>query len=248
MPAVFVHGNPETSAIWGPLLAELGRTDTICLSPPGFGAPVPDGFGATRVEYGEWLVAELEAIGGEIDLVGHDWGGGHVMYVAMNRPELLRSWATDVLGLFAPDYVWHDMAQAWQTPDVGEQVVAGMSVAPLEDRVARFVGLGIPDAVARSMAPALDATMAGCILALYRSAAQPAISNLYAELPNAAARPGLAILASDDPYMGPPESSRAAAAAAGATVAALSGVGHWWMLQDPAAGAKALNDFWAGLS
>jgi hypothetical protein len=27
----------------------------------------------------------------------------------------------------------------------------------------------------------------------------------------------------------------------------LEGLGHWWMLQDPAAGAAALNAFWATL-
>ena len=47
MPVVFVHGNPETTAIWDDLRARMGRDDTIALSPPGFGAPVPAGFGAT---------------------------------------------------------------------------------------------------------------------------------------------------------------------------------------------------------
>jgi hypothetical protein len=30
-------------------------------------------------------------------------------------------------------------------------------------------------------------------------------------------------------------------------VTELEGVGHWWMLQDPERGAKALQDFWATL-
>ena len=81
-PAVLVHGNPETDAVWDPLLAELGRDDVVCLSPPGFGATVG--------EYRDWLVGELEAFDGPVDLVGHDWGGGHVVNVAMARPDLLR--------------------------------------------------------------------------------------------------------------------------------------------------------------
>ena len=44
---VFVHGVPETAAIWDPLIAALGRDDVVALSPPGFGAPVPEGFEAT---------------------------------------------------------------------------------------------------------------------------------------------------------------------------------------------------------
>ena len=56
--------------MWRPLLdqlAERGVTDTIRLSPPGFGAPVPNGFDATMAGY-HALVAELEAIDGPVDL------------------------------------------------------------------------------------------------------------------------------------------------------------------------------------
>lgn len=61
MPAVFVHGNPETAAVWSPLLAELEGAgadgpDLICLSPPGFGARLPTGFGATVGERTATLV------------------------------------------------------------------------------------------------------------------------------------------------------------------------------------------------
>ena len=27
-------------------------------------------------EYAAWMAAELERLGGPVDLVGHDWGGG----------------------------------------------------------------------------------------------------------------------------------------------------------------------------
>ena len=71
VPAVLVHGNPETDAVWNPLLAELrtlGRDGVVCLSPPGFGAPIPPGFGATVGEYRDWLVGRLEAFDGPVDL------------------------------------------------------------------------------------------------------------------------------------------------------------------------------------
>ncbi len=124
--AVFVHGNPETAAIWGPLFAALQHPDAVTVSPPGFGSPVADSFGATADEYVAWLVSELEKQDGPVDLVGHDWGGGHVMRIAMERPDLIRSWAMDIAGCFAPDYVWHDLAQVWQTPGAGEDAVAAI--------------------------------------------------------------------------------------------------------------------------
>ncbi|HEY3472530.1 MAG TPA: alpha/beta hydrolase, partial [Amycolatopsis sp.] len=82
MTAVFVNGNPETAAIWDPLCAELDRTDVVRLSPPGFGAPIPDGFECTVSAYRDWLVAELTALGEPVDLVGHDVGGSTVVSVA----------------------------------------------------------------------------------------------------------------------------------------------------------------------
>ena len=247
MPAVFVHGNPETAVIWEPLLAELGRKGTICLSPPGFGSPVPAGFGSTRLEYGDWLIRELEKVGEPVDLVGHDWGGGHVLHVAMHRPDLLASWTSDVLGLFSPEYVWHDAAQLWQTPGVGEEFVGAMTGGTADDRAALMEASGMAASVARCLAPGIDAAMGTSLLALYRSAIQPAMSDLTADLPKAAVRPGLALLAENDPYLGAHKPVYRSAAAAGARVVPLAGVGHWWMLDDPALGAQALSQFWASL-
>jgi pimeloyl-ACP methyl ester carboxylesterase len=252
MPVVLVHGNPETDAVWGPLVAELTRTGVgpgsavIRLSPPGWGAPMPDGWGATVEEYRHWLVGELEAIGEPVDLVGHDWGGGHAANVAMTRPDLLRSWCSDVLGIFEPDYVWHPLAQLWQTPGDGEAAVAAMVAQP-DGRLDDLESRGLNRAVAAEIAKGYDAAMARCILDLYRDAAQPTMARLGENLPAAAARPGLAVLATDDHFVGSDEMRRRAAARAGARVEVLDGLGHWWMVQDPARGAAVLRDFWASL-
>lgn len=240
---VLVHGNPETAAVWGPLIEELGSDDLKALSPPGFGAPVPEGFSATADGYAAWLAAELESLGSPVDLVGHDWGGGHVMRIAVERPDLIRSWATDIAGCFAPDYVWHDMAQVWQTPGAGEDAVAGMASAPLADRVALFQSLGLTEEVASAMAPAVNEEMAACILSLYRSAAQPAMAEFGGRLGEAASRPGLVIIPTEDHYTGGDQRARWAADQAGAEIAVLEGLGHWWMVQDPARGAEALRGF-----
>ena len=215
--------------------------------PAVFGSPVPAGFGSTRLEYGDWLIRELEKVGEPVDLVGHDWGGGHVLHVAMHRPDLLASWTSDVLGLFSPEYVWHDAAQLWQTPGVGEEFVGAMTGGTADDRAALMEASGMAASIARCLAPGIDAAMGTSLLALYRSAIQPAMSDLTADLPKAAVRPGLALLAENDPYLGAHEPVYRSAAAAGARVVPLAGVGHWWMLDDPALGAQALSQFWASL-
>lgn len=244
MTVVLVHGNPETEAIWGPLIGELGRDDVVCLSPPGFGAPLPEDFPATFIAYRDWLERELERIGEPIDLVGHDWGGGHVVSVVMHRPELVRSWVSDVLGVFDPDYVWHDLAQVWQTPGDGEQLVEAMMGGPIDDWVAQAAGLGMPADVATALGEAHGPEMGRAILLLYRSAAQPATAEAGRALANAAARPGLSILATEDTYVGSDEMRRRSADRAGARTEVLDGLGHWWMLQDPARAAAVLTRFW----
>ena len=250
MTVVLVHGNPETDAVWDPLveaLVEAGHHEPLRLSPPGFGAPVPEGWGATVVEYRDWLAAELEQFSAPVDVVGHDWGGGHVLNVAMTRPDLLRSWCTDIVGVFDPDYVWHDLAQVWQRPGAGEDAVAAMLAAPAAARAAGYVQRGMSAAVAALVAAGFDATMADCILKLYRSAAQPAVAQLGAGLEAAAARPGLAIQAADDHMVGTDEQRVRSAARAGARVEVLDGLGHWWMTQDPQRGAAVLAKFWASV-
>lgn len=247
-PAVFVHGNPESAAVWERLLAELDRDDVFCLSPPGFGAPLPAHFIATMNGYRDWLVARLQAFAEPVDLVGHDWGGAHVLNVVMARPDLVRSWASDSAAVFHPDYTWHPLAQTWQTPGDGERLVASMVTPPLADRVTAVHDLGIPNLVAERLAAAQDEQMGRAILALYRSAAQPVMAQAGRHLSAAAARPGLVLSASADDMTGSEVMRRDVAETAGAEVAVLDGLGHWWMAEDPRQGARALTAFWSSLA
>lgn len=247
MTIALVHGNPETAAIWDLLVEALKRNDVVRLSPPGFGAPLDDGFPATYLAYRDWLEEELERFNEPIDLVGHDWGGAHVMNVVMHRPELVRSWASDAVGLFDADYVWHDLALIWQTPGEGEQLVHTMLGGTVGDRAEQMVALGIPIDIATSIASAQGPEMGRAILSLYRSARQPAMAEAGRALENAAARPGLSLLATEDTYIGSDELRHRAADRAGARTEVLEGLGHWWMVQDPANGAAALTRFWETL-
>jgi pimeloyl-ACP methyl ester carboxylesterase len=181
-------------------------------------------------------------------VVGHDWGGGHVVNVGMHRPELVRSWASDAVGLFDAEYVWHDLARVWQTPGEGEQLVDTLISGTVQDRAERLAGFGIPLEIATPLAAAQGPDMRRSILLLYRSARQPAMAEAGRKLENARARPGLSLLATEDPYIGSDERRRRAADRAGAHTEVLDGLGHWWMVQDPARGAAALTCFWEALA
>ena len=155
---------------------------------------------------------------------------------------------SDIMGAFDADYVWHDAAQTWQTPKIGEQAVAQRAAMPAEARAQRYESLGMTPAIAQKVAAGANKDMGKAILALYRSAAQPVMRDLGNSLPRAAAKPGLALIATEDNYCGGETLARRCAKRAGAKVAILQGAGHWWMCQQPKQGADAINTFLAQLN
>jgi pimeloyl-ACP methyl ester carboxylesterase len=245
MTVVLVHGVPETPAVWDPLRSHLDRDDVVALRLPGFGCPRPDGFGATKEEYVDWLAGELRRLGsdGPVDLVGHDWGGGFAVRLVSVHPDLVRSWVTDAAGLGDADHRWHEFARIWQAPGAGEAFFEQQLALTPEQRADVFEPFGVPRDRALAMSGA-DRTMAGCILALYRSAVD--VGREWAPDFHDIPVPGLVLLPSQDPFLAPAK-ARSAAGKAGAEVAELDGLGHWWMLQDPARGAAVLERFWASL-
>jgi pimeloyl-ACP methyl ester carboxylesterase len=238
---VLVHGVPETAAIWDDVRAELDG-DVVTLGLPGFGTPRPAGFGATKDEYADWLRGELDALEPPIDLVGHDWGGILTTHIVTSAPGGIRSWATDALTTVDPGFEWHDLAKVWQTPGEGEEFWANVRAAP-DDSAVLFASFGIPQDRARSMIDAMDETMTGCILDLYRSATT--IGRDW-EARGAVALPGIVLVGSEDPYADLGKAGPVVERL-GARVVTLEGAGHFWPVQHPAAAARALEEFWADL-
>jgi pimeloyl-ACP methyl ester carboxylesterase len=216
----------------------LNRRDVIAVSLPGFGVPLPAGFAATKEAYVEWLIGAIERLGVPVDLVGHDWGALLVQRVVSLRPDLIRTWACGD-GPIDVEYFWHDLAQQFQTPDVGEQVVAMMTPEAL---AAGLSAAGVPPVIAAETARHVDATMKDCILKLYRSAMdvgaewQPDVEKIT--------RPALILWSKDDPYVAPAFAERLACRVHGELIL-FEGCGHWWPLERAAEAAAALERFWA---
>jgi len=240
---VFVHGVPETAAIWDGIRGRIERP-SVALAMPGFGTPRPAGFGATKDDYLWWLLDELAAVEAPVDLVGHDWGAILTARVASAHGDRVRSFVFDVGNVSHPDYEWHAFAQLWQTPGEGEAFFEAQTAAPVEDRANGLTGLGVPLEGAREMAAAGDAVMGSCILDLYRSATPNPHADWGPLRPSPAA--GLVVHPTEDPFSEEAK-AREVAAALGAGFATLD-AGHFWPYQAPEAAAELLEGFWAGLT
>lgn len=241
MPAVLVHGVPDTPELWGPVLELLDRTDVLTPQLPGFGIPLPEGFSPSKEAYVEWLVGELDAIGEPVDLVGHDWGSLIVQRVASTRPDLIRSLACGA-GTVDVEYQWHDMAQLWQTPGAGEEMVEAFAAMTAEERAEGLAAAGSPADLAAIESRHIDPIMGRCILGLYRSAVdigtewQPAIDAMPA-------RPALVLWGRDDPFVEPRFGERLATRL-DARLEMLP-CGHWWPWERAAETAAALQLLWS---
>jgi pimeloyl-ACP methyl ester carboxylesterase len=239
MPAVFVHGVPDTYRMWDRVRSHLSRDDVVALAMPGFDAPVPAGFDASKEAYADWLVAELDGIGAPVDLVGHDWGSLLVQRAASLRPELLRSLACGS-GPVDRDYVWHDLAQMWQTPDVGEEVMAGFTPDALIAGLAEQTDQEAAEETSRH----IDDEMKRCILALYRSAVKVG-EEWQAGVEAVAGRfPAFVLWGRDDPYVGAEFGERLAQRLQG-RLNMFDDSGHWWPYTKPAETAAVLEECWA---
>jgi pimeloyl-ACP methyl ester carboxylesterase len=240
---VFVHGVPETAAIWDKVRAAIDH-ESVALALPGFGNPRPDSFGATKDDYADWLVSELDRIGEPVDLVGHDWGAGITYRVATAHGDRLHSWAADVGNIAHPDYEWHDFAKTWQTPGEGEAFIEGQDAATPEERAPLYEAMGVPHDDALAMAASSDLAMGHCILDLYRSAVPNPHADWGPWKPTSA--PGLVLHPTDDPF-GEEKMAKEVAEALGAQFATIAGAGHFWPYQKPDEAAAVLEAFWSSL-
>ncbi|MHB8690243.1 MAG: alpha/beta fold hydrolase [Solirubrobacteraceae bacterium] len=244
MPAMLVHGNPDSHLLWELVGQHLdgSAADVVAVDLPGFAEPAPAGFAATKEAYVGWLVEQLEVLAsssGPVDLVGHDWGSLLVQRVASVRSDLLRSVAVGGAAVDAK-YPWHSIAQIWQTPGEGERYME-QELTP-EVSVPYLIENGMPREYAERNSW-LTPGNKDCILALYRSAVkigvqwQPDVERI--ELPS------MVIWGRHDPYVELPWAERLAARMRAELV--VLDCGHWWPYEQPQQTAEALQQFWNGV-
>lgn len=126
-PVVCVHGFPESSRMWGPLLEALASAGRRGLAPDLYALGDSTDFGPATFEnslerFGAWI----EALGlDRLALVVHDWGGFVGLAWACEHPERIEALVISQIGFF-PDGKWHGMAQALRG-DQGEAIVGALA-------------------------------------------------------------------------------------------------------------------------
>lgn len=243
MTVLFFHGVPDTPGLWDPVLAELKLEDAWAPNLPGFGADIPDGFDGTMDAHAGWVADRVhEAVarsGRPVHLVGHDWGGLLVQRVAGLYPDKIASWAAGGVAIDEA-YVWHDVAQIWQTPDEGEALMAGTDEALL---IAMLKDARVPERHAQDMANHADERMKSAILKLYRSATS--IGEDWADaLPGLAQTPGLVLWGEHDPYASVAVGQKLATRTKAAFHEFVD-CGHWWPYERAAQTAELLSQHWS---
>lgn len=245
---LFLHGVPDSPAIWRPLLAALDLGDTPIAVPalPGFTAPLPAGFPATKEAYADWAVGQAEALfaqHGPIDIIGHDWGALIAQRVAMLRPDLLRSWAISN-AVIDPDYRGHRVARIWNPPILGEIFMALSKPAKLAEGLA---AQGMPADIAAEEADQWrNKDKRRAILKLYRSAKGLSFEHDWARDVGKLPAQGALIWGADDPYVQLSVAQRFSANT-GIPLTVIDGAGHWAIAERPAEVAAALHRFWSTL-
>ncbi len=240
---LFLHGVPDTPSMWDPVISELALTPDAYKAPamPGFVSPAPASFSSTKEAYVDWYIEQMSEAydaAGPVDLVGHDWGAIITIRAASLRPDLVRTWCV-ANALPHPEYRWHRMARMWQTPILGELI---MAVTRKEQLCKALHASGIPADLASIEASHWSPHMRKAILKLYRSA-KTVGEDWWGETKALPDR-GLVFWGVDDPYV-PTWIADKFCAATGAQLEKQDSTGHWSIIERADVLAASLKGHWA---
>jgi haloalkane dehalogenase len=238
-----VHGWPQSSYSWRPLLAAVAEA--------GWRGVAPDllGFGDSPTEPPHTWERQVQALErlhgalalGPVVLVVHDWGGLIGLRWACDHPGRARALVISDTGFF-PDGRWHGMAQSLRTEGQGEELVDGLTqdgFAALLAQTSRGIDAG---AAAEYWKGFTDPDRRHATLDLYRSGDFEKLEPYEGRLA-ALGVPALLLWGEDDPFAPVAGAHRFARELGDARVEVVPGTGHFVYDDDPEATAAAVVRF-----
>lgn len=230
-PIVYVHGVPDSSAMWRPFLAVTGG---IALDLPGFGDSVKAvTFPYSLAGYDGYMERFLDWLGVDrIDLVVHDWGAAALGFAQRMPDRVERLVLINALPLFA-GHRWHGAARIWRSYVLGELLMGTISLRMVRLALRRANVNPIPEARLREMYAKLDFGTQRAILKLHRSVRSGTLAAAGAGLGRIEA-PALIVWGEADPFIPASVADSYEQALGGPSeVVRLADAGHWPWLDRP---------------
>jgi len=126
-PVVLVHGFPESSLMWEPLMSALADAGRASFAPDLYALGDSTDFGSATFEHSrERFDAWMDETNPEdkVVIVVHDFGGFIGLSWACDHPDRVEALVISDTGFFT-DGKWHGMAEALRS-DQGEAIVAAI--------------------------------------------------------------------------------------------------------------------------
>ena len=225
-PVVLLHGFPESSLMWEPVMAALAAAGRRSVAPDLYGLgdstdSEPATFEHNLAAFAEFVDA-LEL--GPVALVVHDWGGFVGLAWACEHPELVSALVISDAGFFS-DGKWHGLAEMMRG-DQGEELVGALDRDGFAGLL-RAEGAPFTDAEIDSYwRPFEDGHGQRATLEFYRSMDFEKLAPYEGKL-GALGVPTLLLWGADDRFAPIAGAHRFAREIPGAEVVALEGVGHF---------------------
>ncbi len=124
---VLVHGFPESSLMWEPLMSALADAGRPAFAPDLYALGDSTDFGEATFEHSrERFDAWMDETNpeGKVVVVVHDWGGFIGLSWACDHPDRVEALVLSDTGFFS-DGKWHDMAAALRS-EQGEAIIAAV--------------------------------------------------------------------------------------------------------------------------
>ena len=229
-PVLFLHGNPDTSEIWNPLIERLGAGHR-CIAPdlPGFGrSTAPHDLDCSLEQMAVFVDSLVTRLGLPVplSLVVHDIGGQYGLAWAARHPQKVGRIAIFNTA-FSSSYRWTPLHRIWRTPVLGElaqRLTSRRAFAREMQRGASKLGTAQVDAIFDRITP----SMKRMALRIFRSTQLRDFTGWEDEVRRLlSAIPSLVLWSDDDPYIAPEFADRFGAQC----VRHYAGFGHWLPLE-----------------
>jgi haloalkane dehalogenase len=241
---VLVHGYPESSRMWQPLMEELAAAGHHCVAPDLYGlgdsdALEPATFEASLAVFRDFMATRGP---GPFTVVVHDWGGFIGLAWACDNADRVARLVISNAGFFA-DGRWHGMAEAIRGED-GEEIVATIDRDGFR-ALLRASGDAFSDEdIEAYWRPFEDGRGQRATLDFYRSMDFEKLRPWEGGLGRLGV-PTLLLWGADDEFAPISGAHRFEREISGARLVALGGIGHFVFDEDPGRANAAVLEFLA---